>query len=109
MDRGMYFNEKGLTILPPVADVHGSLEAIIGSIQGIPQHEVKVNIVLSGVGAVSDSDVDMASTTGGTLLLMKQKLRLSLSLTPNLFKSNDCCIQRPRRQKGHASNGTEQD
>jgi translation initiation factor IF-2 len=42
------------------ADVQGSLEAIAGSLQKISTAEVKVNLIHSGVGAISESDVNLA-------------------------------------------------
>ena len=38
-------------------DVHGSLEAIKGSVMKLVNDEVKINILHSGVGAVSESDL----------------------------------------------------
>jgi translation initiation factor IF-2 len=48
-----------------VADVHGSLEALCDAIAGLPSHEVQVNVVYSGVGAVNDSDIELAAATSG--------------------------------------------
>jgi translation initiation factor IF-2 len=42
------------------ADVQGSLEAIAGSLQKISTSEVKVSLIHSGVGAISESDVNLA-------------------------------------------------
>lgn len=42
------------------ADVQGSLEAIAGSLQKLSTSEVKVTMVHSGVGAISESDVNLA-------------------------------------------------
>jgi translation initiation factor IF-2 len=42
------------------ADVRGSLEAITGSLLKLGNDEVKVNIVSSGVGAISESDSNLA-------------------------------------------------
>jgi translation initiation factor IF-2 len=42
------------------ADVQGSLEAIAGSLQKLSTAEVKVNLIHSGVGAISESDVNLA-------------------------------------------------
>ena len=42
------------------ADVRGSLEAIVSSLNDLGNDEVKVNIVLSGVGAISESDATYA-------------------------------------------------
>ena len=42
------------------ADVQGSLEAIAGSLQKLSTAEVKVSLIHSGVGAISESDVNLA-------------------------------------------------
>jgi translation initiation factor IF-2 len=41
-------------------DVRGSLEALIASLQGLGTDEVKVNIVSSGVGGISETDATLA-------------------------------------------------
>ncbi len=42
------------------ADVQGSLEAISSSLQKLSTNEVKVNLIHSGVGAISESDINLA-------------------------------------------------
>ncbi len=42
------------------ADVQGSLEAIASSLQKLSTAEVKVNLIHNGVGAISESDVNLA-------------------------------------------------
>jgi translation initiation factor IF-2 len=42
------------------ADVQGSLEAIAGSLQKLSTSEVKVSLIHSGVGAITESDVNLA-------------------------------------------------
>lgn len=49
------------------ADVQGSLEALLDSIFALPSHEVKVDIVSSGVGPITDSDLDLASATHASI------------------------------------------
>lgn len=50
------------------ADVRGSLEAITGALNDLSTDEVKVSIVGSGVGAINESDVNLAMTSEGVLL-----------------------------------------
>lgn len=50
------------------ADVRGSLEALIGALNDLSTDEVKVNIVSSGVGAINESDVNLAMTSSAVLL-----------------------------------------
>jgi len=45
------------------ADVRGSLEAIIESLQKLGTDEVEVNVVASGVGGISETDAHLASTS----------------------------------------------
>jgi translation initiation factor IF-2 len=49
------------------ADVRGSLEAIVSALQDLGNEEVKVNIVVSGVGGISESDVSLAETAGAVI------------------------------------------
>ncbi|MEY1660895.1 translation initiation factor IF-2 [Isoalcanivorax beigongshangi] len=49
-------------------DVRGTLEALIGSLNDLSTDEVKVNIVSGGVGAINESDVNLAMTSEGVLL-----------------------------------------
>ncbi|MDF1779859.1 MAG: translation initiation factor IF-2 [Alcanivoracaceae bacterium] len=50
------------------ADVRGSLEALLGALHDLSTDEVKVNAVSSGVGAINESDVNLAMTSGAVLL-----------------------------------------
>ena len=47
------------------ADVHGSVEAVEGVLNSLPQHEVKVDIVSAEVGAPSESDIAYCEATNG--------------------------------------------
>ncbi|MDF1822862.1 MAG: translation initiation factor IF-2 [Alcanivoracaceae bacterium] len=49
-------------------DVRGSLEALIGALNDLNTDEVKVSIVSSGVGAINESDVNLAMTSEAVLL-----------------------------------------
>ncbi|HZG62236.1 MAG TPA: translation initiation factor IF-2 [Rubrobacteraceae bacterium] len=50
------------------ADVAGSVEALKEALAKLTTEEVRVNIVRSGVGAVTDSDVMLGSASGGIVL-----------------------------------------
>ncbi|KAF8350825.1 hypothetical protein F5887DRAFT_1058830 [Amanita rubescens] len=50
------------------ADVSGSVEAVLGAIQGIGNDKVIAKIVFSAVGDVSEADVMMAKAVGGTII-----------------------------------------
>ncbi len=46
-------------------DVSGSEEAIVNAISMLPQSKCRCEILKSGLGAVTDSDLDTASEFGG--------------------------------------------
>ena len=50
------------------ADVQGSVEAAVQSIEELSEGDVKARIIHSGSGAVSDSDVQLAAASGGIVL-----------------------------------------
>jgi translation initiation factor IF-2 len=57
-------------VLPVVvkADVRGSLEAILSSFEDINTEEVAVNVVSSGVGGLTESDINLAITANAVVL-----------------------------------------
>ncbi|OYW25599.1 MAG: translation initiation factor IF-2, partial [Caulobacter sp. 12-67-6] len=62
--------DKKFRELPLVikADVQGSAEAIIGSLDAMSTDEVRARIILSGAGAISESDVMLAKGAGAPLI-----------------------------------------
>ena len=50
------------------ADVQGSVGAIVTSLEKLSNSEVKVNIVHTGVGAINESDVMLAGTSGSVII-----------------------------------------
>jgi len=50
------------------ADVQGSVEALVHSLQRLNTPEVKVNIIHSGVGAITETDVMLASTSNAIII-----------------------------------------
>ncbi len=50
------------------ADVHGSLEAIVGSLEKVGTDEVKVRVLHAGVGGINESDVTLAGATDAIIL-----------------------------------------
>lgn len=50
------------------ADVQGSLEAIIAALEKFRNDEVSIRILHSGVGGINESDVTLASSTGGFIV-----------------------------------------
>lgn len=50
------------------ADVQGSAEAISASLEKLSNDEVNVKVIHSGVGAISESDIMLASTSGALIV-----------------------------------------
>jgi len=50
------------------SDVQGSFEALSTSLQKLSTSEVRVNIIHSGVGAISESDVNLAAASSAVLI-----------------------------------------
>ena len=50
------------------ADVQGSVGAIITSLEKLETHEVKINVVHSGVGTINESDVMLAETSNAIII-----------------------------------------
>jgi translation initiation factor IF-2 len=50
------------------ADVQGSVEAILGSLEQLPQEEVQVRVLLSAPGEVTETDVDLAAASGAVIV-----------------------------------------
>jgi len=50
------------------ADVQGSIEAIVHALHRLSTDEVKVRILHSGVGAITESDVTLASASGAPII-----------------------------------------
>ncbi|HEY0562425.1 MAG TPA: translation initiation factor IF-2 [Methylophilus sp.] len=50
------------------SDVQGSYEALATSLQKLSTAEVRVNIIHTGVGAISESDVNLASASNAVLI-----------------------------------------
>ncbi|GLR48118.1 translation initiation factor IF-2 [Sphingomonas astaxanthinifaciens DSM 22298] len=67
----MFANKASTTIEFPLvikADVQGSAEAIVNALNRISTDEIKVRILSSGVGAITESDVTLASATGAPII-----------------------------------------
>lgn len=62
------------------ADVQGSVEAVVDSLLNIESEKVKVTILHSGVGAVSDSDVMLASASNAMIVGFNVQVQPSASM-----------------------------
>jgi len=67
----MFANKASTTIEFPLlvkADVQGSVEAIVNALNKISTDEIRVRVLHSGVGAITESDVTLAASTGAPII-----------------------------------------
>ncbi|MEA5511446.1 translation initiation factor IF-2 [Crocosphaera sp. UHCC 0190] len=50
------------------ADVQGSVEAILGALEQLPQNEVQIRILLASAGEITETDVDLAAASGAVIV-----------------------------------------
>lgn len=50
------------------ADVQGSVEALQGSLEKIPSEKVKIRVLHTGVGGITESDVNLAQASNGIII-----------------------------------------
>jgi translation initiation factor IF-2 len=64
------FEGAARKVLPVVvkADVRGSLEALLSALHDFATDEVGVHVVSSGIGGLTESDINLAVTTGAVVL-----------------------------------------
>jgi translation initiation factor IF-2 len=67
MFESMTAGERKTLNLVVKADVRGSLEAIQSALMEIGNEEVQVNIVVGGVGGITETDVNLAMTSGAVI------------------------------------------
>jgi translation initiation factor IF-2 len=59
--------EEAVLRLVLKADVHGTLEAIVASLEKLKRPEVEIEIVHKGVGGITESDVTLAAVTNAVI------------------------------------------
>ena len=67
----MFASKASTTIEFPLvirADVQGSTEAIVSAVNRISTDEIRVRVLNSGVGAITESDVTLAASTGAPII-----------------------------------------
>ena len=50
------------------ADVQGSIEAILGSLEQLPKNEVQVRVLFSAPGEITETDIDLAAASGSVII-----------------------------------------
>jgi translation initiation factor IF-2 len=65
-----HMGEGGVRLLPLLikADVQGSQEALVHALSGLSTEEVKVNVVHAAVGAITESDVNLALASKAVII-----------------------------------------
>lgn len=68
---GAKIKEGNLKSLPVIlkADVQGSLEALKSSLEKLKNDEIKIDIIHSGVGGITQSDIELASASENSIVL----------------------------------------
>lgn len=68
MFSNMESGQKKLLSVVVKADVRGSLEAIISTLGEIGNEEVQVSVISSGIGGITENDVNLAITSGAIIV-----------------------------------------
>ena len=50
------------------ADVHGSMQALRESLTGLSNEQIRINVIGSGVGGITESDAQLAATSKATVI-----------------------------------------
>lgn len=82
-------NRKTLKVILKV-DVQGSLEAILQSVSKLPQDKINIDVIHSGVGPITESDVLLASASKAVILGFQVKVETTAA---EVAKDNQVQIQ----------------
>lgn len=79
-------------ILPVIirADVQGSVEALVNSLEKIKSKKIELNIVSADVGEISESDVELAAASGAIIIGFHTKVE---SHAENIIKKEKVVIR----------------
>jgi translation initiation factor IF-2 len=50
------------------ADVQGSVEAIVGALEQVPQNQVQLRLLLAAPGEITETDIDLASASNAVII-----------------------------------------
>jgi translation initiation factor IF-2 len=67
-------NTLGTINLIIKTDIHGSIEAIVNTINKIPQNKVQIRMLYTSPGEVTETDIDFADTSKATILAFNTTL-----------------------------------
>ncbi len=78
-------DDENLTEMPVIlkADVQGSAEAIVQAMDKIGNDEVRVRVLHSGVGAITESDIGLAEASGSPVIGFNVRANASARNTAN--------------------------
>lgn len=78
-------DDENLTEMPVIlkADVQGSSEAIVQAMEKIGNEEVRVRVLHSGVGAITESDIGLAEASGAPVIGFNVRANASARNTAN--------------------------
>jgi len=68
------------------ADVQGSVEAILGSLEQLPKNEVQVRVLLSAPGEITETDIDLAAASGAVIIGFNTSLAAAAKRAAELVK-----------------------
>nr|BDA97747.1 translation initiation factor 2 [Rhodomonas sp. NIES-698] len=69
-------NTKGIINLIIKTDIQGSVEAILGTINKIPQDKVQIRVLYASPGEITETDIDFADTSKATVLAFNTNLAI---------------------------------
>nr|BDA98713.1 translation initiation factor 2 [Rhodomonas sp. NIES-1730] len=69
-------NTKGIINLIVKTDIQGSVEAILGTINKIPQDKVQIRVLYASPGEITETDIDFADTSKATVLAFNTNLAI---------------------------------
>ncbi|KAJ3111444.1 hypothetical protein HK098_000192, partial [Nowakowskiella sp. JEL0407] len=80
--------KKGVRKFPLIikADVQGSLEAVLGEISSLPSHEIIADIVMSGIGPPTESEIDTAAAVNASILAFNLPIDKTIHATAHAKK-----------------------
>jgi len=65
------------------ADVHGSIEALKDSLIKLSNNEVKINVIHSATGAITESDISLAAVSDATIISFNVRASAKVSALAN--------------------------
>ena len=90
-------DEKKTVRLLVKADVRGSVEALCDALQRLSRDEVEVDLISSGVGGITESDVNLAATSEASVIGFKRAPGSGRTAGPQGHRRGSALLQRDLR------------